>query len=79
MHGRCRARYCLAVSPDIRFPVGRTTDLKSVGTLVAHLISPHKISAEWLYLLIINNRLSASHGSGWASTHTKEIREIRAD
>jgi len=28
---------------------------------------------------MINNRLSASHGSGWASTHTKEIREIRAD
>jgi hypothetical protein len=74
-----RARYCLAVSPDRKFPVGRTTDLKSVGTLVAHLISPHKISAEWLYLLIINNRLSASHGSGWASIHTKDIREIGAD
>ena len=30
----------LAVSPDIVLPIGRTTDLKSVGTLVIHFESP---------------------------------------
>jgi hypothetical protein len=31
---------CLATPTDIEFPAGRTTDLESVETLVAHLISP---------------------------------------
>ena len=31
---------CFAVPLDIEFAVRRTTDLESVGTLVAHLISP---------------------------------------
>src|SRR6516162_1409802 len=30
----------LAVLPNIVFPVGRTTDLNSVGTLVSHFESP---------------------------------------
>jgi hypothetical protein len=31
---------CLAIPPDIEFPVGRTTDLKSARILFAHVISP---------------------------------------
>jgi hypothetical protein len=31
---------CFVIPTDIEFPAGRTTDLESVGTLVAHLISP---------------------------------------
>ena len=35
-----RQANCLVIPTDIEFPTGRSTDLESVGTLVAHLISP---------------------------------------
>jgi hypothetical protein len=60
----------LAISTDIKFPAGRTTDLESVGNLVAHLISPIRF---WQS----NNRLSESGCSDWSSTHTHEIRVTR--
>jgi hypothetical protein len=70
---------CLAVPPHIEVPVGRNDGFSQHRNSRCSFDIPHKISAERLYPGIINNCLTASQRCDCSSTHTAEIREIRAD